>query len=137
MVLLLVALVAGVLASGPRQAAPLSEPYAVVVDPRGSLLVADGRSGRIVRVDARTGRRSVFAGGLGRVYDLEYGPDGLYASASTKVWRFAGGRRQVVVRGLTDPVGLALAGDGTIYVAESSRNRVLRFAARTRRRSVV
>lgn len=134
-----VAVIAAAVSTGaaPPRGAPLTEPYAVVVDPRGQLLVADGGSGRIVRVNPRTGRRTVFARRLGRVYDLAYGPGGLYASTSTKIWRFARGRRYAVVRGLHDPIGLAVASDKTIYVAESTTNRVLRFDGRTRRRSVV
>ena len=41
------------------------------------------------------------------------------------------------MRGLKDAVGLEVGGDGTIYVAESATNRVLRFAGRARRRTVV
>ena len=60
----------------------LHEPYRVVVKPSGKLLVADGGSGQIVRVDPETGSQSVYARGLGRVYDLAYGPHHvMYASA--------------------------------------------------------
>lgn len=117
--------------------APRKEPYAVLAEPRGTLLVADGRSGRIVRVDPRTGRRSVFARRLGWVYDLAHGRGGVYASTSSRIWRLARGRRHVIVRGLNDATGLDVAADGSIYVVESSRNRVLRIDGRTRRRVVV
>ena len=126
--LLVLIVLAGAVAV-PTQAPPLISPFNLVVEPRGTLLVADGGSGRIVRVDPGTGRRSVFAAGLGTVYDLVYGRGGLYVSTSTQVVRFAGGEKQVVLRGLHDPIGIAVARDGSIYVAEATRNRVLRFAA--------
>jgi sugar lactone lactonase YvrE len=124
-------------AAAPRQAAPLREPYAVSAGPGGTLLVADGRSGRIVQVDPRTGRRVNFARGLGWVYDVARGPGGVYVGTSTRVWRLAHGRREVMARGLRDATGVAVAADGTLFVVESGRNRVLRVDARTHRRTVV
>jgi sugar lactone lactonase YvrE len=123
--------------AAPPQPTALTSPFNVTVEPRGTLLVADGGSGRIVRVDPRTGRSAVFAERLGRVYDVEVARDGVYASTATQILRFAGGRKQTVVRGLHDPIGMVVARDGTIYVAESTRNRVLRFAPRTRARTVI
>lgn len=130
-----IALAAAVAA--PLQAAPLTAPFQVVAEARGTLLVADGGSGRIVRVDPRTGRRSVFAGRLGSVYGIASGPGGLYAITETKVILFRDGKRTVVARGLRDPRGLAVAADGTVYVSESTRNRIVAFAPVTRTPSVV
>ena len=116
----------------------LTSPFGLVVEAGGTLLVADGSSGRILRIDPHTGRRSVYAAGLGTVYDLQYGPGGLYASTATQVVRFSGrGKREIVARGLHDPVGLAVAPHGTIYVAEEQTNRVIRFAPGTRARTVI
>jgi len=124
--------------AAPAQAPPLTGPFGLVAEPGGTLLVADGASGRIVRIDPRTGRRTVFAAGLGRVYDLDFGPGGLYATTGAQVVRFSGrAKREVVVRGLHDPVGLAVDRDGTIYVAEEQTNRVIRFAPGTRARTVI
>src|SRR5262249_28739807 len=134
---LLVSMALAGIAIAPVHTPSLTSPFNLIVEPKGTLLVADGGSGRIVRVDPRTGRRSVFADGLGTVYDLVYGPGGLYASTATEVVRFAGGKKQVVLRGLHDPIGIAVARDGSIYVAEATRNRVLRFAAGSLRRTVV
>ena len=48
-----------------RVAAPTARhPYAVVVDSRGRVFVADGASRRILQLDARTGRLRVHAAGL-------------------------------------------------------------------------
>jgi sugar lactone lactonase YvrE len=134
---LLFSIVLAGVAAVPSQASPLTSPFNLIVEPHGTLLVADGGSGRIVRVDPGTGRPSVFADRLGRVYDLAYGRDGLYASTATQVVRFSGGKQQTVVKGLHDPIGIAVARDGTLFVAEATRNRVLRFDARTRKRTVV
>jgi sugar lactone lactonase YvrE len=136
MALLLGFALATVVAASP-QAAPLSFPTQVMVESRGTLLVADGSSGRIVRVDPRTGRRSVVARGLGSVWGVAYGPGGLYALTDTKVVLFRGGHSQVVARGLRYPRGLVVAHDGTVYVSESDRNRIDAFAPRTRVRTVV
>jgi sugar lactone lactonase YvrE len=108
--------------------AALHEPYRVIVEPSGKLLVADGGSGRIVRVDPDTGEQSVYAHGLGRVYDLAYGPGRvLYASAGGRVVRLSRSGRRVVARGLRSPTGLAIGRDSSIYVVEGERNRVLRI----------
>ena len=122
--------------AAPPQAAPLHEPYQLVAEPRGTLLVADGGSGRIVRVDPRTGARTVYAQGLGRVFDLEYGPGGLYVATTSRVLRI-GATRLVLASGLRDAVGLAVDGDGGVYVVESAANRVVRIDPATRRRTVV
>ncbi len=116
----------------------LHEPYRVVVEPTGNLLVADGGSGRIVRVDARTGEQAVYANGLGRVFDLTFGPDHvLYAAAGSRVVRFSrAGRPHVVARGLRDPTGVAVAPKRVVYVVESDRDRVVRIAPGGRRRVI-
>src|SRR5689334_12207083 len=132
----LLAVVLG-LAVAPPQAAQVTAPFQAVVEPSGTLLVADGDSGRIVRIDPRTGRRSIFAKGLGQAYGLALGPDAVYVSTETTVVRLAAGNRETVARGLHHPIGLAVATDGTIFVADSETNRVLRFDAVTRKRTVI
>ncbi|MGZ8694343.1 MAG: Vgb family protein [Gaiellaceae bacterium] len=135
---LLVALLAATAAlAAPPRPVQLTSPYGALVEPKGTLLVPDGASGRIVRVDPKTGRKTVFAKGLGHVYSLAFGPDGLYAGTAAKVVRFVRGKPATVVRGLHDVTGLAVATDGTITVAESTANRVVRFEAGTRKRTVL
>jgi sugar lactone lactonase YvrE len=125
------------LAAAPPRVAPVTAPFQAVVEPLGTLLVADGASGRIVRIDPRSGRRSLFAKGLGQAFGLALGPDGVYVSTETTVVRLAGGKWETVVRGLHHPIGLVVAKDGTIFVADSETNRVLRFDADTRKRTVI
>ena len=134
------ALVLGAAAlSGSGSVAQLKQPYRVVVEPSGSLLVADGESGRIVHVNARTGERTIYARGLASVTDVTYGPRGrLYAATGSRIIRFsAKGGKQGLVRGLRYPTGVAVAPNGTMYVVETTRNRVLRYAPRTRKRTVI
>jgi len=116
----------------------LHEPYRVVVEPTGNLLVADGGSGRIVRVDPHTGGQTVYARGLGRVYDLAYGPDrALYAAVGSRVVRFSSaGDARVVARGLRSPTGLAVAPKRVVYVVESDGDRVIRIGRGGARRVI-
>jgi hypothetical protein len=55
-------------------APPLTGPFEAIGEPGGTLLVPDGASGRVVRVDPRTGDRTVVASGLGKVtsFDAPY-----------------------------------------------------------------
>jgi sugar lactone lactonase YvrE len=134
---LLLGLVLAVLVTSPPQAAPLTSPFQVIAEPKGTLLVADGGSGRVVRVDPRTGRRTVVARGLGQVDGVAYGPGGLYILTETRVLLLSRGHTRVVARGLRYPRGLAVAHDGTVYVSESDRNRIDAFAPRTGARTIV
>jgi sugar lactone lactonase YvrE len=134
--LVTVLLAATALAAPPKQV-QLTGPFGALVEPRGTLLVPDGASGRIVRVDPKTGRRTVFATGLGRVYTLAYGPDGLYAGTGTKIVRFVRGKPVTVAKGLHDVAGLVVSKDGTITASEETADRVVRFEAGTRKRTVL
>jgi DNA-binding beta-propeller fold protein YncE len=137
-------------------AAPqLVEPYRVAVEARGTLLVADGGrgGGRIVRVDPRTGRRTLVAGtggrrfalnggrplraSLGRVTDVALGAGGaIYAVAAKRVIRIAGGRVRVLAR-FRAALGLALDGRRAVYVTDDEGGRLLRLDQRTRRVTTV
>jgi sugar lactone lactonase YvrE len=114
--------------AAPPQAAQLTAPFQLAVEARGTLLVADGDSGRVVRVDPRTGQRSVFARGLGHVYGVAVGRAGVYVMTATKVLLYHGAKKTVVARGLSFPRGLAVGPDGTVYVSESEDNRVDAFS---------
>jgi DNA-binding beta-propeller fold protein YncE len=138
------------------QAPPLVEAYRVVVEPRGTLLVADGGrgGGRIVRVDPATGRRRLVAGtgghafagaggparraSLGRVTDVALGPGGsIYAIADRRVVRIARDGRLDVVARFDAALGLAVDRRGTIYVTDDEGGRLLRVDPRTHRTTTV
>ena len=119
------------------------EAYKVVVDRDGTLLVADANhgSGRVVRINAATGRRSVAVRPGGRVYSVALGPDGLvYVVAANRVWRVeANGRRTLVAgsgaagsggdggpataAGLGDAFAVAFA-PGRLYVSQQTSPRI-------------
>ena len=92
---------------GPALQATLLTPADVAAAPDGSLYIADTGNGRVRRVDPG-GTISTFAGGG----DADTLGDGGMATAAS----------------LKRPRGLALAADGTLYVAEAGRDRVRRIA---------
>jgi Strictosidine synthase len=136
---------------------PIVEPYRVVAEPAGSLLVADGGGGggRIIRNDPRSGRRSVVAGtggrsfagvggpavraSLGRVFTVAVGPAGsIYAVASGRLLRVdSGGRLQVVAAGIGDAIGLAVDGAGDLLVGQLEAGRILHVDADTGRQTTI
>jgi sugar lactone lactonase YvrE len=145
-------------ASGVTQPAapPLVEAYRVVVEPSGTLLVADGGrgGGRIVRVDPATGGRSLVAGtggasfagaggparraSLGRVTDVALGPgNSIYAVADKRVVRIGRDGRLTVVARFRAALGLAVGPRGIVYVTDDEGGRVLRFDPATRRTTSV
>ena len=142
-------------AGGPvtavRRGAPLVDPVGLAVAADGrQLFVADRGAGRILVVPVGTGRVATLAGSAatdpnGLTLD---GPGSarrlVFAGRDPSTWRpavlalsTAGSSRPVVVTEgapLVAPQGVAVAGDGTIYVSDRGRGgalagRVLRIAA--------
>ena len=96
---------------GPANEAQLSEPEAVAVDGSGNLYIADSANQRIRRVDATTGTISTIAG----TGEWDYGGDGGPATEAH----------------LRHPRGLAVDGDGNVYIADTDNNRIRRVDAAT------
>jgi hypothetical protein len=109
----------------------LAEPLGVRLLPGGSALVAEFRTGRILRVGpGPESRTRLVAQGL-------EGPVGIVVADATRgyVTEYLGGRvtefrldrfeTRVVAKGLQRPEGLALLGDGRIAVAETGRRRLV------------
>ena len=88
---------------GAATAARLSFPNGVAVDGDGNLYIADG-SYRIRKVDASTGNISTIAG----TGAFGFGGDGGAATAAR----------------LYSPTGVALDGDGNLYIADSGNHRI-------------
>ena len=96
---------------GPANEAQLSEPEAVAVDSAGNLYIADSANQRIRRVDATTGTISTIAG-MGY---WDYGGDGGPATEAH----------------LRHPRGVAVDGDGNVYIADTENNRIRKVDAAT------
>ena len=96
---------------GPANEAQLSEPEAVAVHSAGNLYIADSANQRIRRVDATTGTISTIAG-MGY---WDYGGDGGPATEAH----------------LRHPRGVAVDGDGNVYIADTYNNRIRKVDAAT------
>lgn len=82
-------------------ASPLENPVDVAVDPEGAIVIAELHTGRVLRVDD-TGRLTVVAG----TGELGFTGDGGPARAAR----------------LSQAVGVAVADDGTVYVADTENH---------------
>ena len=90
---------------GPATAAKLAEPYGIASDDAGNIYIADYRNSRIRRVTA-SGTISTVAGSGDTGYDGDGGP-----ATSKRLFR---------------PRGVAVAGDGTLYIADTGNSRIRR-----------
>ena len=89
---------------GPATAAALNEPAALVLDGQGHLYVADQSNNRVRCVDLATGLISTVAG----TGEAAYGGDGMPATEAA----------------LAGPSGLALDGEGRLYIADTFNGRI-------------
>jgi gluconolactonase len=114
--------------------------------PDGTHLVCDGNARAVLRLDAdgrKLGTASADSEGnpLRAPNDLTLAKSGFYFTdpggssiekpIGTVHYVTASGQTHAVANGLAFPNGIALAADGrTLYVAESARNRILKFEVR-------
>lgn len=90
---------------GPATAAPLNEPYGIVLDRAANLYIADRLNRRVRRVDAASGVITTVAGTGEAVYSGDGGP--------------------AARAGLAEPNGLAFdAGERHLYITDVADNRV-------------
>jgi streptogramin lyase len=92
-------------------------PYAVVVDPRGRVFVADGAARRIVLVSPRTGRRSVHASGFVEPTGLAATRDALYVADfhAGLVRRVDAAGRVMTLARLPAVTAVAVSPSGAVY----------------------
>jgi len=117
----------------------LNQPFGLIYDPGGNLLVASYGTDSVRRYDGRTGVFiDTFACGhhLVQPRNIVYGPDGnLYVtSGNHRVLRFDGKTGSFIDTfvapssgGLNDPYGLEFGDDGNLYVISGGTNSVLRY----------
>jgi len=96
---------------GPATEAELGNPQGVVVDAKGSILIADTSNNRIREVDSLTGHISTIAGNG----TAGFGGDGGLASAAI----------------LNTPQGLALDAAGNLFFVDTGNYRIRRVDAKT------
>jgi hypothetical protein len=96
---------------GPATAAALCVPYGIVVAPNGDVIVAEEFRSVVRRISAATGLISRVAG--------------------TGVIGSSGDGGPAVLANLNGPAGLALDGDGNVYVDDIFDNRIRKIAAAT------
>jgi len=103
--------------SGEAQivASGLDMPSALAITREGALIVANTGAHTVVRIDPRTGRTGIVAGGIA--------VSG-YSDGSANEARFNG------------PIGVAVGGDGTIFVADTYNDRIRAIASDGRVRTV-
>ena len=99
---------------GAVAANTLSYPYAVAVDSNGTLWVSDGNNHRVLRFDNAVTK------------NLDAGADGVLGQADLTS-NVANRNSTVDANTLNYPGGVAVESDGTLWVADTSNNRVLRF----------
>jgi DNA-binding beta-propeller fold protein YncE len=121
----------------------LNQPFGLIHDPGGNLLVASHGTDSVRRYDGKTGVFiDTFACGNGMVQprNVIYGPDGnLYVtSGNNRVLRFDGESGSFIDTfvapesgGLDDPYGLEFGADGNLYVVSRKTKSVLRYDGRT------
>ncbi|MDY0068179.1 MAG: SMP-30/gluconolactonase/LRE family protein, partial [Steroidobacteraceae bacterium] len=113
-----------------RVAAGLGRPDAVKFDSRGCIVSTQLDTGHVLRIDPRTGRKEVLAQLDPGLDNLTFVGERLFVSHywDGRVTEIVagGGARTVIPGGLCWPLGLAVADDGAIFIADGYSLRALR-----------
>jgi sugar lactone lactonase YvrE len=125
---------------GPLAGSTFSNPVSVVVEPSGSLIIADFDNDALRRIDLTTGRvttltqQSDFQRPYGMAYgsdgvlyvDTDYDPDGVKNVESGTIWRIdtTGGTATVVAADIGRPRGVAGSHDQRLILGDYQNARV-------------
>ena len=96
---------------GPATQAPLRWPGGIAVDGDGNIYIAESGSGLIRKVDAASGVINTIAG--------------------TGEWGYGGDDGPATQAKLHNPRGVAVDGDGNVYIADGGNNRIRKVDAAT------
>jgi sugar lactone lactonase YvrE len=131
------------LTANQTQLAVFSDPFGIAAAPNGDVFVSDGDTGKIWRI-SQNGETKIVAENLATPSSIAIAPDGALIVAETGAHRIArvdaaSGRVETIAgaagrSGFTDgkresalfnaPIGLAVARDGAIYVADTYNDRI-------------
>jgi sugar lactone lactonase YvrE len=111
----------------------LDQPEGLCLMPDGRVAIAESGSGRILAFGPAG--LQVFAEDLEGIDQIACGDDGSVwvvqsAVRSGRLVRIKDGRRRLIMSHLREPQGVALAADGSVYLAETRANRVLHLKPR-------
>jgi hypothetical protein len=141
---------------GPARSALIAAPHDIETLGEGSVILADSHNGRIRRIDPG-GTITTIASGFSTPVSVAAAPDGTLFVADAgqnRIFRVSADGRRTVVAGtgvpgstgdggpaprarLNVPSGVAVTGDGTVYVSEFEGRRARRIDGRTGRISTV
>ncbi|MFO0039084.1 MAG: ScyD/ScyE family protein [Synechococcaceae cyanobacterium] len=86
-----------------------------------SVFTSDGNLAPQPSLSGFTSITDIASGADGSLYVLEYAGNFFRPAGNGSVWRVApDGRRDQIIAGLTQPTGLAVADDGTVYVTNNA-----------------
>jgi DNA-binding beta-propeller fold protein YncE len=109
--------------------AHLVNPEGLALDARGRILVADGSSGQLLRIDPRTRRITLLASARGFALDPAVAPDGtVYVVVNRALFRLEG--RTLVrlpARGIGLPFAMVRLPDGDFVFADIEGSRIVRL----------
>lgn len=114
-------------APGPQ----LANPEGLALDRRGRVLVADGSSGRLLRIDPRTRRITLLARARGFALDPAIAPDGtIYVVVDRALFRLDGGKlARLPAPGIGLPFAMVRLPDGDFVFADIEGSRIVRVHA--------
>ena len=102
----------------------LGVPDALKFDAKGRIVSTQVHSGEVLRIDPRSGERSVLARLNPGLDNLTFAGDRLFVSNFTgEITEISssGQTRSLLPGGLNWPLGLAVASDGTLYIADGTQ----------------
>lgn len=99
--------------NGPATAAQLSYPYSIAVGPDNSLYIGDIFNNRVRKVDAKSQTITTVAGNGSAGFSGDNGP----ATAAQL--------------NMTQPCGIAVGADNSLYIADSANSRIRKIDAKT------